>query len=143
MNNAIPLETFKYMTNAAKSRITVENELEKGLKEGEHYFTLYWGYSDSCTSDSRWMGTIKANDIGVVEIFLVNEMIGKDAQNDIFCIDGDRENYVIVFIDVLREDGEEDDSDEGITEYLEAELTSEEPEISIFGDQTLWDLTIH
>ena len=102
MNKGVPLEIYNYGRNAAENRILLQKEEEKGLTEGEHYFTLYWGYSDSYTSDSRWMGTIKANDIDAVEIFLVNEMIDKDAQNDIFCIDGDRENYVIVYIDVLR-----------------------------------------
>ena len=75
-----------------------------------------------------------------VEKFLVEEMIGESSREDIFCIDGD-ENGVIVFIDILREDDEEDGYDEGITEYLEATLTDEKPELSIFGFKTFWDLT--
>lgn len=136
------LETFKYTIDAGINRILVEDELEKGLKEGEHYYILYWGYSDYCTGDRRWMGTIKAKNIDAVEKFLVEEMIEEDNREDIFDICGD-ENCVVISINVQEEIDEENESEDevGRTEYLDATLTDEEPSISIFGDRTFWDIT--
>ena len=111
----------------------VEEEKKKGLREGEHYYTLYWGYSDVGGGDRRWMGSAKARSIEEVEDMAKNEILTEEGRKNIWDVDGEGDEWTIIQINT---------EDEERTEYIEIKKADEEkPDTSIFGDKTFWDLT--
>ena len=130
-------ETIKAMTEREKNRREVEEERAKGLSEGEHYYTLYWGYSDEGSGDRGWMGSIKARKIDECEEFVRNEILSEQGKKDIWSEDGDGEEWAIFLMS-----GEDEEEGEVGTNYIEIKRDDKEkPDTSIFGDKTFWDLT--
>ena len=124
----------------------VAKERKKGLAEGEHYYTLFWGHSDAGSGDRGWMGNIKARTMDDCEKFVKNEILTAIGRNDIYNEDGDGEEWAIIQMageDAQKDEREEnDDACEENTNYIEIKRNDKEmPDTSIFGDKTFWDLT--
>ena len=121
----------------------VDEERKKGLAEGEHYYTLFWGHSDAGGGDRGWMGNIKARTMDDCEKFVKNEILTAIGRNDIYNEDGDGEEWAIIQMsgEDVQEDESEDEKEED-TNYIEIKRDDKEmPDTSIFGDKTFWDLT--
>ena len=135
-------ETLRSITEREKNRREVEEERKKGLAEGEHYYILYWGYSDEGSGDRGWMGSIKAREIDECEEFVRNEILTEQGKKDIWSEDGDGEEWAIFLMSGEDEKEGEEEEDEGKTNYIEIRQEDHtKPDTSIFGDKTFWDLT--